>query len=231
MFNSYCHSANFLAFLKDSSPDHSPLLARLRRAVKDRNFQYERHWEDGTQDGTPDRTDGRLAPADEIVTLRESSYGRDAEEVTVIDQLEQRHLTYRPGGKCPWVFFKDSTFNQMKAGCLLKLYRFKRDGQDKTAALVESYVELTDKEAVEGDYYRKWESLAGRLYNVDAAPSIIIPAQGIMHHAIHRRYRSKELKKMVRHLMPLSKVGFLSVKIRLLLYGSPLVFRTQYTKA
>jgi hypothetical protein len=204
MFLAYCHAANLLAFLKDSSPDYSSLLAQLRGAVKNRNFRPERHWEETPPDSV---TDCRPASEDEIASLRASFVGRDAEDVTVLSRLEQRHLTYRPKGKCPWLFYKDDIANPTRAGRLLKLLRFKRDGRHCTAALVESYVELTHEEAQQGDHYRKWEFLAGRLYNVDATPPIFIPTGAILHHAIHRQYQSEELRKMVRHLMPLSKVS------------------------
>jgi hypothetical protein len=207
MFHAYCHAANFLAFLKDSSPDHDTILARLRKAVKDRNFQTERHWGETTTDNA-DAGDSHPAEEAEVAVLKRSIFGRDAQEIRLLSRFEQRNLTYRPHGKCPWIFYKDDVANPTRAGRLLQLYHFKRGGEYHTAALVESYIELSNEEAVQGDYYRKWEPLAGRLYNIDTTPSIIIPAQGIVHHAIHREYSSKELKKMVRHLMPISKASF-----------------------
>lgn len=203
MFNSYCHSANFLAFLKDSSQDYKSLLDRLCGAIKDRNFQTERHW--GGR--TPGDADGRPASDDDIAVLRGFPFGRDAQGVTVLGRLEQRYLTYRPEGKCPWVLFKESASSDAKAGRLLKLYRFKCDGKLATAALVEPYMELTDAEAQRGDHYRKWEPLAGRLYHVDTMPATVIPAHALLHHAVHHEYFSNELGKTVRHLMPLSKVS------------------------
>lgn len=205
MFHAYCHSSNFLAFLKDSGPDYESLLAQLRGAVKDRNFLPER-----LSEPTPDRAaDGHPATVDEIATLRGTPFGRDAQEVMILTRLQQRHLTYRPKGKgnCPWVFFSASYTSPPTAGCLLQLYRFKCGEGLRTAALVQSHAELTDEEAKKGDFYRRWEALAGRLYNVDAMPPAVIPADAIMHHAIHREYFSKELNKAVRHLMPLSKVS------------------------
>lgn len=229
MFHSYCYAANFLAFLKDSSPDYATLLARLRKAAKDSNFQPERHW--GNLSSDSPRDDLLEASGNEIAILKASLIGRDAKNITILRQLTQRHLTYRPKGKCPWVFYNEDVVGPTKAGRLLQLFHFERNGESSTAALVEPYAELTSEEATQGDYYRNWEPLAGRLYNIDAMPSVIIPAEGIVHHAIHREYHSKELKKMVRHLMPLSKVSRFTALLPLLPAEVHLFCRTQCMRA
>lgn len=215
MFHAFCRGANFLAFLRDSStPYFNILLERLNRATSQKNFSDDRLFSQPSKNELWSNSPSHTPPPDdpELQTFLRSNLASGAKTITFLTEVTHRYLVLRPRSiNNSWVFFRFNSQSDSRPGKIQKLIRFVNSNEEvKIAVLLKYPRPLSEGEAEYGDPYRPYRIEGfnvGEVFQSELADEVVIPLEGIVHHAVHREFECNNLRKRVRYVMPITKVS------------------------